>query len=80
MVALLIFRSGAQAPALARGGRARASAKAAPTCAPTTRGGDEVSALAHTFNHMAGELEARTAALAPRTARGASCSPTSRTS
>ena len=26
-------------------------------------GGDEVSALAHTFNHMAGELEARTAAL-----------------
>jgi two-component system sensor histidine kinase MtrB len=28
------------------------------------RGGDEVSALAHTFNHMAGELQARSTALA----------------
>ena len=62
MVALLIFR-----PARKRLHSLEEAARAVGGGRTDVRaddsGGDEVSALAHTFNHMAGELEARTAAL-----------------
>jgi signal transduction histidine kinase len=62
MVALLIFR-----PARKRLHSLEEAARAVGEGRTDVRaddsGGDEVSALAHTFNHMAGELEARTAAL-----------------
>jgi signal transduction histidine kinase len=62
MVALLIFRP-ARKRLRSLEEAARANAEGRTEVRADDSGGDEVSALAHTFNHMAGELEARTAAL-----------------
>ena len=62
MVALLIFRP-ARKRLRSLEEAARAVGEGRTDVRADDSGGDEVSALAHTFNHMAGELEARTAAL-----------------
>jgi signal transduction histidine kinase len=62
MVALLIFRP-ARKRLRSLEEAARAVGEGRTDVRADDTGGDEVSALAHTFNHMAGELEARTAAL-----------------
>ena len=62
MVALLIFRP-ARKRLQSLEEAARAVGEGRTDVRADVSGGDEVSALAHTFNHMAGELEARTAAL-----------------
>jgi signal transduction histidine kinase len=62
MVALLIFRP-ARKRLRSLEEAARAVGEGRTEVRADDSGGDEVSALAHTFNHMAGELEARTAAL-----------------
>jgi signal transduction histidine kinase len=62
MVALLIFRPAAKRLRSLEEA-ARAVGEGRTEVRADDSGGDEVSALAHTFNHMAGELEARTAAL-----------------
>ena len=62
MVALLIFRP-ARKRLQSLEEAARAVGEGRTDVRADDSGGDEVSALAHTFNHMAGELEARTAAL-----------------
>ncbi len=62
MVALLIFRP-ARKRLQSLEEAARAVGEGRTDVRADDSGGDEVSALAHTFNHMAGELEARTTAL-----------------
>ena len=62
MVALLIFRP-ARKRLRSLEEAARALGEGRTDVRADDRGGDEVSALAHTFNTMAEELEARTAAL-----------------
>jgi signal transduction histidine kinase len=62
MVALLIFRP-ARMRLRSLEEAARAVGEGRTDVRADDSGGDEVSALAHTFNLMAGELEARTAAL-----------------
>jgi signal transduction histidine kinase len=62
MVALLIFRP-ARKRLQSLEEAARAVGEGRTAVRADVSGGDEVTALAHTFNHMAGELEARTAAL-----------------
>ena len=78
--ALVDLPSGAQAAAVARARRTRARRRPRPTCARAEGGGDEVGALAHTFNRMADDLGARAAALAASDRARRSCSPTCRTS
>ena len=62
MVALMIFRP-ARKRLRSLEEAARALGEGRTDVRADDRGGDEVSALAHTFNQMAGELDARTAAL-----------------
>ena len=62
MVALLIFRP-ARKRLRSLEEAARALGEGRTDVRADDRGGDEVSALAHTFNQMASELESRTAAL-----------------
>jgi two-component system, OmpR family, sensor kinase len=63
MVAVVIFRP-ARRRLRSLEDAARALGEGRTDVRADERGGDEVAALAHTFNQMAGELEARTAALA----------------
>lgn len=63
MVAFVIFRP-ARRRLRSLEDAARALGEGHTDVRADERGGDEVAALAHTFNQMAGELEARTAALA----------------
>ena len=59
---------------------AEALGSGAPAPPAPETGGDEVAALAHSFNRMAADLDARVRDLKVRDRLRGSCSPTCRTS